>query len=250
MPPFPPNESDFQSPPNENTFLPPEQEIVTATVVSEEPASPAPQGLSSGGIVAWVVVVLAVFALVSLVALQQLDQAAQVGGDATDADLMQIQIQTKLLVGQGNLDQLLPVPKEDKLEVQVPAEVDAGCYEQRLVYAVLKNEFEGTESAHVYLRELNERVGQLEQEEQASNVPEEERFKLTKDQQELRNAMGELLTEYEAGNFSDSAVSENSKELIKERLGFSGELFLLPPALTSKPCETVCSVGLPLRLAA
>lgn len=228
MPPFPPNESDFQSPPNENTFLPPEQENVTATVVSEEPASPAPQGLSSGGIVAWVVVVLAVFALVSLVALQQLDQAAQVGGDATDADLMQIQIQTKLLVGQGNLDQLLPVPKEDKLEVQVPAEVDAGCYEQRLVYAVLKNEFEGTESAHVYLRELDKRVGQLEQEEQASNVPEEERFKLTKDQQELRNAMGELLTEYEAGNFSDSAVSEDSKELIKERLGFSGELFLLP----------------------
>jgi len=133
-----------------------------------------------------------------------------------------------MLVGQGNLDKILPIPPEQVTEPVVPEEVDAGCYEQRLVYASIKNEVEGPESAREYLQSLDERVEQLQAEELEEGVPEEERFELTEDQRELRNAMGELLTEYEAGNFSDSGVPEDSKELIKERLGFPGELFLVP----------------------
>ncbi len=225
---IPPNEFHGEGPSNQNPFIPPDQEFVAAEVVAGDLMIPNPQRLSPGGILAWLVVGLAVFSLIALVAVEQFNQASQVGGDATEADLMQVEIQTKVLVGQSNIDRILPVSEEDMLEPQVPEEVDAGCYEQRLVYASLKNEFEGPSSASDYLNALDEQVDQLQKEERSENVPEEERFKLTDDQQELRESMGELLTEYEAGDFSDSAVSEDSKELIKERLGFSGELFLLP----------------------
>jgi len=191
VPSIPPREPQGEVPSNPNPFLPPDS-------------------------------------LVLLVAVQQVGQATEVGGDATDADLMQAEIQTKMLVGQGNIDKVLPIPKGEVPELKVPEEVDAGCYEQRLVYASLKNEVEGPESAREYLQSLDERVEKLQAEELQEGLSKEERFELTEDQRELRNAMGELLTEYEAENFSDSGVSQESKELIKERLGFPGELFLLP----------------------
>ena len=189
---------------------------------------PNPRRLSAGGIIAWIAVVLVVLSLVSLVAIGQFSQAAKVGGDATGADLMPVEIQSKMVIGQNNLDQLIPIPKEQVPEIEAPADVDTGSYEQRLVYASLKNELEGPESALEYLDSLDKLVEEVQAKEQLTKVPEEEQFKLTKDQQQLRDSMGELLTEYDAGEFADSAVSQDSKELIKERLGFSGELFLLP----------------------
>ena len=225
---FPPNDPHTDESPKHNPFLPPEKEYAAAQVVIENTMVPNPQPLSVGGIISWIAIAAAVLCLVTAVAVGQFSQAAQVGGDATQTDLMQVDIQTKLVVGQSNLDQLLPIAEGDLPEAEVPPEVDAGCYEQRLVYASLKNELEGPESANEYLDSLDERVEQLQAEEQLADVPEEKQFKLTEDQQQMRNAMGELLTEYEEGQFSDSTVSEGSKALIKERLGFPGELFLLP----------------------
>ena len=225
---IPPREPQGEVPSNPNPFLPPEYNSPVVELADQDYMKPNPQRLSAGGIVSWLMIALAVSSLVLLVAVQQFNQATEVGGDATDADLMQAEIQTKMLVGQGNLDKILPIPPEQVTEPVVPEEVDAGCYEQRLVYASIKNEVEGPESAREYLQSLDERVEQLQAEELEEGVPEEERFELTEDQRELRNAMGELLTEYEAGNFSDSGVPEDSKELIKERLGFPGELFLVP----------------------
>ena len=226
---FPPNEpypADDPSVPN--PFLPPENSIEVVELVSEGIMVPNPQRLSLAGVFAWIAVAVMVFCWVALVAVQQFSQATQVGGDATQTDLMQVEIQTKILVGQDNLDRFLPVPEGDEYKAELPPEVDAGCYEQRLVYASLKNELEGPDSALDYLDSLDERVEQLQAEEQLENLPAEERFELTKDQQQLRDSMGELLTEYQDGEFSDSAVSQDAKELIKERLGFPGELFLLP----------------------
>jgi len=225
---IPPREPQGEVPSNPNPFSPPEYDSPVVELADQDYMKPNPQRLSAGGIVSWLMIALAVSSLVLLVAGQQFNQATEVGGDATDADLMQAEIQTKMLVGQGNLDKILPIPPEQVTEPVVPEEVDAGCYEQRLVYASIKNEVEGPESAREYLQSLDERVEQLQAEELEEGVPEEERFELTEDQRELRNAMGELLTEYEAGNFSDSGVPEDSKELIKERLGFPGELFLVP----------------------
>ena len=225
---IPPNEPQAEIVSNQNPFLPPEQEPPVVELVDRDYMTPNPQRLSVGGVVAWLAIALAVTSLVLLVALQQFNQAAEIGGDATEADLMQAEIQSKLVIGQGNLGKILPVPEGDVPGPVLPEEADAGCYEQRLVYASLKNEIEGPESAREYLESLDERVEQLQKEEQQGSVAEEERFELTKDQHELRDAMGELLAEYESGNFLDSGVSEESKELIKERLGFPGELFLLP----------------------
>lgn len=229
FPPDDPRADESPKPnPKPNPFLTPAQDIVIAEVVNEEAKAPVRQRLSLLGGIAWAAVALVVSSLVALVAMQQLSQATQVGGDATQADLMQVEIQSKIVVGQSNLDQLIPVPEGSMPETPVPPEVDTGCYEQRLVYASIKNELEGPESAREYLELLDERVEQLQAQEQLAEVPAEEQFKLTEDQQQLRDAMGELLTEYDSGQFSDSVVSEDSKNLIKERLGFPGELFLLP----------------------
>lgn len=225
---IPPNESPAEGLPSQNPFLPPEQEPPVVEFAGPNYMQPNPQPLSVGGIIAWMAIALAVTSLVLLVAIGQFSQATEVGGDATDADLMQSEIQAKLLVGQGNLDKVFPVPEGDVPEPVIPEEADAGCYEQRLVCASLKNEIEGPESAREYLKSLDERVEEVQAEEIQRDVPKEERFELTEDQRELRSAMGDLLEEYESGNFSDSGVSEESKELIKERLGFPGELFLLP----------------------
>jgi len=231
---FPPNDPRDDESPKPNPFLTPEQDIAVAEIASEEIVVLDRRKLSWLGSAAWAAVALVVFSLVALVATEQLSQATKVGGDATQADLMQVEIQSKIVVGQSNLDQLIPIPEGSMPETPVPEEVDAGCYEQRLVYASIKNELEGTESAQDYLKSLDEQVEQLQADEQTAEVPEEERFKLTKDQQELRDAMGELLTEYDSGEFSESAVSEESKALIKERLGFPGELFLLPEGTDQK----------------
>ena len=202
--------------------------IPLAEVATDDNLDPGSHRLSLGGLIAWITVILVVLSLVTLVALDQVGQATKVGGDATQADLMQVDVQSKMVIGQNNLDKVLPIPEDEMAEIEVPAEVNAGSYEQRLVYASLKNELEGPESAREYLDSLDERVEEVQAEEKLAEVPEAEQFKLTKDQQQLRDAMGELLTEYEAGQFSDSAVSKDSKELIEERLGFPGELFLLP----------------------
>ena len=225
---FPPNDPRPNETRGDNPFVPLEKDAPPADVATENLMVPNPQRLSILSYIAWIAIALALLSVVVLVATQQASQATKVGGDASQTDLMQVEIQSKIVVGQNSLDQLLPIPEGDLPETPVPTEVDTGCYEQRLVYATIKNELEGPESALEYLDSLDERVEQLQNEEQLAQVPAEKQFKLTKDQQELRGAMGELLTEYDEGQFSDSAVSKDSKELIKKRLGFSGELFLLP----------------------
>ena len=234
---FPPNDPRAAESPYQNPFMAPGNDPVVAEIVDDNLMVPNPQRLSIGGVFAWAAVALVVVGLVTLVAVQQLGQATKVGGDATQADLMQVEIQTKIIVGQSNLDQLLPVPEGGMPKTEIPPEVDSGCYEQRLVYASLKNELEGPESAREYLKSLDEKVGQLQTKEQEEDIPEDKQFKLTKDQQQLRDAMGDLLAEYEADKFSDSSVSQESKELIKERLGFPGELFLLPPGTNQAPAR-------------
>ena len=229
---FPPN--DPRSYDYSNPFVPLDPNIPLAEVVTESTMTPNPQRLSAGGIIAWITVFVVVCGLVALVALQQVDQATKVGGDATQADLMQVEVQSKMTVGQSNLDKFLSIDEGDLPDIDAPEDVDSGCYEQRLIYASLKNELEGPESAREYLDSLDERVEQLQAAEQLADVPADKQFKLTEEQQELRAAMGELLTEYDAGQFSDSAVSDESKELIKDRLGFPGELFLLPEGTAQK----------------
>ena len=162
---IPPNEPQAEVTSNPNPFLPPEYDVPVVELAGQDFMEPNPQRLSVGGIVSWLTVALAVFSLVLMVAVQQLSQATEVGGDATDADLMPSEMQTKMLIGQGNLDKVLPVPEGGVPEPAVPDEIDAGCYEQRLVYASLKNEIEGPESAREYLQSLDERVEKLQAEE-------------------------------------------------------------------------------------
>jgi membrane protease YdiL (CAAX protease family) len=204
--------------------------------VSQAP-SIGPRGsrpLSIGGVLAWIVILTLTTLLVLLVAFEQFSAAKQVGGDAEKSDLMQVEIQSKVVVGQNNLSKILPAPDGGMPPTEIPSELDAGCYEQRLVYASLKSELEGPESAQAYLAQLDDRIAELQQEEAASDVPDDKRFKLTEDQKKMRATMDALLEDYSNDEFDSSDIPEESKTLLKERLGFPAELFLLPEGTTAK----------------
>lgn len=190
--------------------------------------------LSIGGVLAWLVILTLTTLLVLMVALDQFSAARQVGGDAKKSDLMQVEIQSKVVVGQNNLNKILPAPEGGMPPTEIPEELDAGSYEQRLVYASLKSELEGPESAQAYLTELDKRVAEVQKEEAASGVPEDQSFKLTEDQKKMRATMDELLADYSNEEFDSPNVSEESKTLLKERLGFPAEIFLLPEGTTAK----------------
>lgn len=197
-------------------------------------SSSSSRPLTIGGLLAWLLVITLTTLLVLLVAFDQFAAAGHVGGDAKKSDLMQVEIQSKVVVGQDNLSKFLPAQQGGMPAAQIPSELDAGCYEQRLVYASLKSELEGAESAQTYLTDLDNRIADLQNEEAAAGIPASERFKLTPDQQQMRDTMDELLNNYSNDNFDTSAVPEESKALLKDRLGFPAELFLLPEGTALK----------------
>ena len=110
---IPPSEPHREVPSNPNPFLTPEYVSPVVELTEQDFMEPNPQRLSVGGIISWLMIVLVASSLVLLVALQQVDQATEVGGDATETDLMQAEIQTKMLIGQGNLDKVFPIPADD-----------------------------------------------------------------------------------------------------------------------------------------
>ena len=199
---------------------------------------PNPRPLSIGGMLAWMVVIALTLILVSLVAFEQFSKASQIGGDAQHSDLMQVEIQSKVVIGQNNLNKVLPVADGDLPPTKIPDELDAGCYEQRLIYASLKSELEGPKSAQTYLVELDNRVAELQQQEIDDGVPVDDRFSLTDDQKQMRETIDELLAEYASESFDTSVVSEESKSLLKKRLGFPAEIFLMPEGTADEAQRT------------
>jgi len=172
-----------------------------------------PQRLSWSGKLAWAFVIGATVYMFSMVAHWQVTTKPKVGGDASSKDLMQIQLSGKALVGQRNFlqSQGQPIPENANT---VPDQFDSGGYEQRLCYAILVNEVEGTDEALEYLDELEEKV-------------EESELPLTESQTQMRDALTGMLQEYESGNFEPD-VDPADKQLIESRLEWIGKLAFVP----------------------
>ncbi|MEL7497755.1 MAG: type II CAAX endopeptidase family protein [Planctomycetota bacterium] len=170
-------------------------------------------GLSIGGLVSWIVILLLTALLVGSIAIQQFFAVNEIGGDATSGDLMQVQLQARTVVGQNNLSEIVPGGGNQK--TPVPKELNGGCYEQRLCFVTLKGETDDAAAALSVLDDLDQKV-------------EEHDLELTENQTRLRSLLGQLYQQYSIGDFDSQFLSDEDSEFLKERLGFCGQLALLP----------------------
>ena len=128
-----------------NPVEPVEAEVVTD--LDSPSQSPNQNPLSISGYISWMVVLALTLGITSLVATTQFLAEEEIGGDASSMDLMQIQLQGKFVVGQQELAKAAPGAPP----TQLPAELNAGCYEQRICYSIILNEVESSSEALDYL---------------------------------------------------------------------------------------------------
>ena len=174
--------------------------------------------LSPTGYFAWLTVIVVTIGMMVLTSVASKLVAENKVQEASAVDLLPIEMQGKMLVAQQNLQPASENDDDDEAEesdVVVPADLDIGMYEQRLCYTILVNEFNGAQKALEHLKTTDKRVTAAE-------------FELTKDQQSLRNSLGQLLDEYSAENFKSADVGAEQRNLLKEKLGWHGKLVLLP----------------------
>lgn len=215
-----PPEPNSDHDPNDLVPLPPtpdsadadEHDLVNASVVE---ATSFP--LSKTGFVAWAVVASITLLMFALVAYSQIFPEQKIGGDASPSELMTLQMQGKLIVGQEQLAALAETPQADSSQ-SLPKQFNSGSYEQRLCYAILKGELEDADAALQQLTELDKKV-----------VENQDLLTLTADQNKLRDLLGELNQQYSMGIFDSSiALPPADRQLIESRLGWTGQLALLP----------------------
>ena len=220
------------------------ESVETQTFAS--PLRPRPLGL--GDYLSWMVIILITLFIVVETAMAQFGEHEP--RETTAADLMQVNLQSQILVGQRVVEELLEKEQEkaaqddaedlsvDPNEDAIPEEssdsetnpgpsvepeaLDAGTYEQRLCYAILLSELYGPQRAADYFETLDEKVADVN-------------YEPNETQQSLRASIDALVGDYVSGDFSQNSVSESEKAELKERLGFSGELILTPKGTDDEP---------------
>jgi membrane protease YdiL (CAAX protease family) len=213
-----PPESDPDHDPNDLVPLPQtrvhsdedEHELVDASLV-EARSFP----LSKTGIVAWTVVLSVTLLIFSLVTYSQIFAEQEIGGDASASELMNLQMQGKLIVGQQQIMALDKTLQTD-LSNSLPEELNTGSYEQRLCYAILKGELEGPNAAIEQLLNLDKQVREYD-------------LELTADQKKISAMIEELNQQYKSGELNSSDILPLiDRQLLESRLGWTGRLALLP----------------------
>ena len=164
--------------------------------------------LSWSGYLAWAFVLSLTGMMIGLVAIGQFMTTQKVGGDASPADLMQIQMQGKMLVGQ---EQMFP----GQAKASLTPELDSGPYEQRICYSILVNEIEGPTEALKHLKKTDRAAAKAN-------------LELTDDQTRLRKLMGQLLEQYEDGNADSDTLPKEDQQFVENKLLWIGKLALHP----------------------
>ena len=219
--------------------------------LSETIVSPS-ANLGVGGIVSWLVVIAVVISMAFLQAASKrveseldADGAPQPGQAEIAQSVIQgknILFQKKMLQRQGRAggdndrdsavkigDQEQPEvnqdsddatetenrPRRKKRKVPVPKQLDGGTVAERWFYTILLNEAEGAEPALEHLqqtRELRERA----------------EVKLNEDQQATEKLIESILERYRQEDFGNQHLTDESRQQIKQDLGWFGQLLLSP----------------------
>lgn len=245
--------SENQDNPYGNSQMPPSVAADDSPIVQAQSASslrPRPLGLVD--YLSWTVVILITLFIVVETAKEQF--GVHEPRKTTVSDLMQVNLQSKVLVGQRVVEELLqkqqeeaakqddaenpsaepavesedatteeaPVAEAEAKPLVEPVALDTGTYEQRLCYAILLSELYGPQRAVDYFETLDEKVADVE-------------FEPNETQQSLRSTIDALVGDYVGGDFSQKSISESDKEELRERLGFSGDLLLTPKGTDDEP---------------
>ncbi|QDU44904.1 CAAX amino terminal protease self- immunity [Symmachiella dynata] len=123
-------------------------------------------------------------------------------------------LQSRYLVGAASLWQDQDKLTAHKLYEQA-APLNQGTIEQRLKFAIVAEELAGAEEALSVLSDINDRV-------------ETSGFELNNQQLELRDALTALMTDYAAEEWTAPTVTPHQRQLIKDQLGWFGDLALAP----------------------
>ena len=219
-----PNSGSDQPP---KPFASPDPEVKYATPAAEEIAIER-ESLSLGGKLAWLTIVLVATAMIATTAFFRSSEETRT--EATESDLFPVQLQGRTIVGQkGFLGGSGSSSEKSDASTQgassdstkkptgppVPPQLNAGTYEQRLCYVILVSESNGPDAAAAKLAELDEA---------AKNAD----FQFSETQTQLRDIVGRLIENHQQGDFDGSALSDEERELLKEKLGWIGELALVP----------------------
>ena len=207
--------------------------------------------LSLGGWISWIVIAAFTVIILGNTTLQQFGEH-ETSTEASTNDLMQINLQAKMIVGRNSLletaEMLAPAEEAADLDVEREAivaddvedalsELDTGSYEQRLCCAGLENEVKGPEAALEYLDELDAKVVEHE-------------FERSETQVEMESSVRRLMENYRDGNLSQDILDQDQQQQLKDRLGFSGELLLNPPKANSKQRAALAAQSQTLAVAA
>ncbi|MDB4766740.1 CPBP family intramembrane metalloprotease [bacterium] len=203
--------------------------------------------LSLSGWLSWLAIVAFTAFIVGNTAIQQFGEHEN-STEATVNDLTQVNMQAKVIVGREELLASMPIapPAKDKEIAEEAGEgnsdqsgnknedetddaleaialppmdltgLDTGSYEQRLCNVGIINEVKGPEEALEYLDKLDEKVAKHD-------------FDRSENQLEMESSVRSLMENYRDGNLSADVLTEDQKQQLKDRLGFSGELLLNPP---------------------
>lgn len=136
-------------------------------------------------------------------------------GEASSAELMQVNIQAKMMLGQESL-----FPQQgaglggDPLTTVIDS-LNVGSPENRYACALMINEFDSADAA-------------LDQMDYVDDLIEELDYEETENQIRLSEIVRSLLEQYDDGDFDVAAVPEDDKQFLKNKLGWIGQLALLP----------------------
>ncbi|MEM7456287.1 MAG: type II CAAX endopeptidase family protein, partial [Planctomycetota bacterium] len=174
-----------------------------------EPYLPVPdenrgKSVKAFTIAAWLIITALTVFLFSTTVYEQFNPTSSVG-DASAGDLMQINLQGKMMVGQNAL-----APP-----AVLPPELNTGPPEARWCFSILQGEFVDPESA-------------LDQLEETDELIREQEYELTDDQKRLRTLIGEVIESHDAGDFAANYLADDDQQFLKERLGYCGRLLLYP----------------------
>ena len=185
------------------------------------------ESLSTGGRIAWLVIAAVVAFMIISTAVYRSGEESRT--EASDSDLFPVQLEARAHIGQRNFFGGKFRPKDSDAEesagdaeesarstgTPIPETLNDGTYEQRLCYVLLVSETEGPDKAAEALNALDEAAAEAD-------------FELNEDQARLRNIVGQLIDSYQQGDFDAAIVTDQDRDFLKEKLGWVGELGLVP----------------------
>jgi len=128
----------------------------------------------------------------------------------TKAELQEVNMQVKMLVGMSNLTDTSSVASS--LE-----KLNTGPLEHRYCYVLLRNEYEDANTALEDLEELDVLASELN-------------YDLSDNQKRLKGVIGSLLTDYQNGDWSGGSLANSDRAFLTDQLGYTGRLALAPSA--------------------